>query len=363
MKVFLVLLSIIVLCHGFNKEEFLKKHCKKADSYFAEFRFHIKQICLICKDVNLNESDAQAFKNEEFHLTNMENVIFEGGNVGVVNSEFFKHFPHTKVILFSNVSINLAPSDLVNVNSKIETVGIIGSTISRNQRTNAFHSLSNLKIFVITGCFLEHTTIDGELLKMNKELVDITLNDSGVHPPEDHHSLLRHIDEDVFDNLDKVEKLYLGIEAMTKAYAKWFQEKPLLNDILLYGRFEEFPKGIPDSVEELDVHFTKVKHIKRDDLKNLKNLTRLAICEGDLESVAEDTLDDLVKLKTLFLSANELKHFSSRHLKHLERLSLLGIEQNPLDDLNFLEESHFVQSTKRAPGIYVKKDDLMNNVE
>lgn len=299
MKVILFLIVLFNVSQGFGHAEFLERYCDISDDFsyisrFYDYKTAANKKCLLCKNVFLSESDAEVFKNKTFDFTNLENVIFEGGNVGVVNSDFFKHFPNTKRFIFNGTTMDLRPSDTLIANPKVEILSIKGSKISRNYKTNAFHSLPELREMRIYGCFLENTTIDRELLRMNKQLMELHIDDDireGAH--------IQHIDDDALDGLDKLEYLFLTVDSMTQMSSRLYFNKPL-TAVHIIAKLEEFPKDLPVTIEHLVI--SPVEHLKRDDFKSLKNLALLEF-EGQLEIVDGDAFDDLVNLKLLVLDS------------------------------------------------------------
>lgn len=335
--------SLIVACQSMTKDQFFNKYC----NYIGG-----KQEDLFCFYVDFSLTDeAETFKRE---FTNVERIEFKRGNVGVVNSDFFKHFPNLKHITFNHVKIDLRPSENVTLNTSIEKVSIIDSTISGNHRTNAFHSLSELKSITLDGCKLENKTIDRELLRMNKNLVNISMETDRFYV-KPQVPFIKHIDDDAFDNLDKIESLRLLVYDMTRAPARWYRNKPL-NEVFLTG-FQEFPKHIPVQIEKLHVSISHVKQISKDDLKSLRNLRRLDIISGDLEVIDEDAFDNLKKLERLVLNVENIRMFSARHFKNLKNLYYLRIyKTSKLVDLSFLNALSF--NLVHPMGIYEREHNV-----
>lgn len=338
-KVFLLLFSTLVVCQGVDdipqgfKNEFLKNHCLELGND------------LICSNVNLSKTDAKVFEDEEFTNLKLESLIFDGGNVGIVNSDFFKHFPNVSQLKFFHVSMDLKPSEDVEENTNIEKLIIYNSTILRNKRTNAFHSLSVLKEFDMSDCHFEHPTIDGDLLEMNENLASITLTSS-----EEPASLIKHIDDDAFDKINGVRKLRLFAKGMSKAPASWYQFKPLLDTVHLLG-FEEFPEDVPTEIQHFQVSLSQVKQITRDNLKSLKNLISLSIRQGEVEVIDEDAFDDLKTLRYLDLSDNKINKISRRHLDKLALLTSVDIRGNPIYDLSLFDALRIISPEK---GLYFR---------
>lgn len=295
--------------HGYDNAGILNTYC----SFTEEFRYISRfdessddlKTALLCSNISLGDSYADDFKNNNFNFTTAENVIFAGGNVGVVNSDFFKHFPHTKRFVFNQTSIDLRPSATITVNPKVYIIAIIRCSISQSNNTNALHSLSELKDIRIAGCSFKNTTIDGELLRMNKKLLEITFDDSDSIPGGA-VSPIQHIDDSTFDGLDQVQYLFLMVKALSKAPSRWYVNKSL-SAASIDANLEEFPSYIPTTTETLDV--AAVKHLTRNDFRSLKNLHVLGL-GGKLEAIDEDTFDDLEKLTLLSISRSNIQKFS-----------------------------------------------------
>lgn len=353
-KIALVFLAVIAICNGFDKDGFLKRYCKK-DEYLASFRFDYDD-CLVCSNVKLNEKDGIAFRENSFDITDEEIIVFDGGDVGNVNSDFFKQFPNTKQMLFSNVSLSLKSSEKVGEHKVLETLSFINSNVSRILKTNALHSLVELKTFVIEACNLTNATIDRELLKMNKNLTDLTLSDSSFHPPPKNPALLKNIDEDAFEDLDNLETIYLCVSNMTESSSKWFENKQL-KEALILGSWKSFPAGLPNTITNLDISFSNIQHITNEDFKNLKKLKRFSMCHGELEVIDENAFDDLLNLEKLFLNKNNIKSFTAGHLSNLTKLKLLGIGENPISNSKFLDDLGFKkQANETREGYYERME-------
>lgn len=349
-----VLLLAAATCQGFDKDEF-KSKCEKVRQYFPGVRFILKKV-MVCRDVYVTAKDSEAFVNNLYDITKEEIVVFEGGDVGVVNSNFFKQFPFTKEMIFEKVSMSLESSEKLSLHAHMEMLSIISSRVTRNLESNAFHGLPNLKIFVLTDSHLEHTTIDSHLLKMNQKLEDLTLSDSAVHPPVDHIMILKNVEENAFDNLVNLKKLYFSIHNVKKPYAKLYKNKRL-KEVLLQGYFDKFPADLPETIEELDISFVKFNTITKNDFKGLKNLRKLSMYHGDLKSVDLDAFDELGNLEYVTLNNNLIELFSYAHVKNCNKIKYLALSGNPIkSDLDFsalgLKEDEPLQFKKKFWGLF-----------
>lgn len=335
MKVILILPILFTLIHGHYNSEFLKTYCRSSDDVSRFPESDIKK-CLLCKDVLFTESDAEVFKTGKFNLTHSEYVIFEGGNVGIVNSDFFKHFPNTKHFIFDGTIVDLRPSETLTNNSRIELIYITNSTILRSNETNALHSLRELKEIHMRTCFFENATIDGELLRMNRNLLKILFEDRAFSM-EGLNSSIKHIDDDAFDGLDKLDMLFIDLQNINNLSSRWFHKKPL-TVFGFDGKLEEFPKDLPETISHLDI--PAVKHMTRDDFKSLKNLNLLGF-RGEIGTIDLDAFDDLVNLKMVMVDTKAILRTIPRNLldKLKRRKILVGADTFYYDDggkINFV---------------------------
>lgn len=351
-KIVFLFIALIAVCNGFDKDKFLQRFCKK-DEFSTFFRFDCDE-CLVCSNVQLSEKDSMKFRETSFDITDEEIIVFDGGNVGAVNSDFFKQFPNTKQMLFSNVSLSLKPSKAIGENRVLETLSFINSNISDILKTNALHSLVELQTFVIEGCNLTNTTIDRELFKMNKNLTDLTLSDSAAHPPPKNPALLKNIEEDALKDLENLEILYLCLSNTSDTSPKWFENKQL-KEVSIIGSLKAFPAGLPNTITNLDISFTRIQHITNDDMKSLKKLKRFSMCHGELEVIDENAFDDLLNLEKLFLTKNAIKSFTAGHLSNLTKLKLLAIGDNPIANSKFLDELGFKKQVNETREGYYER--------
>lgn len=329
--VILCVVFFAAACQGFNKDDFESK-CVKIRQ--PGLRFFLQKI-LVCRNIKLTAEDMEDFKDNIFDISKEEIVVFEGGDLGVVNSDFFKQFPYTKEMIFQEVSMNLKSSDKLSLHAHMEILNIISSKITENLESNAFHGLPKLKSFVLTNCRLEYTTVDSHLLKMNQRLEELTLIDSRLHPPLDTVSSLKLVEEDALDNLVNLRKLYITVHNMSKPFTKFYKYKKL-NEIVLQGYFEKFPEDLPETTEKLDIGYVKFDALTKDNLKGLKNLKNFAMYHCDLKNVDLNAFDDLENLEYLTLNNNFIEQFSYAHLKNCNKIKYLVLSGNPIkSDLDF----------------------------
>lgn len=282
--------------------------------------------CFICHNLQLTPEDSEIFKKNSLEITVEECIKFDGGDVGIVNSDFFKQFPSTKYMSFINVKIDLKSSERIEEHQSIVELKLIASDVRNSNQTNALHSLVNLKKLVLKDCLFEFTTLDKMLLENHTNLTNLTLIDNEHHV--ERLSTLKYIEEDFFDDLENLESIHLMVKNMTEIPPRFFENKPKLTDAYLVGRFKEFPVGLPETITDLTIAYFYFKHISKRNFENIKKLKCLSIYLSKLEFIDDNTFDDLVDLHYLDLSDNNITAFPSKHVKtkntKLKRVELRG---------------------------------------
>lgn len=137
-----IIFLIVVLCEGsstFDKKNFLDK-CVSRQGCYAEC-----STCTICKNVNINKSDSKSFVSNSYNLVDTECVVFAKGDLGIVNSDFFKQFPDVRRMYFRDTTLSLKSSEMIVPHTKMVMVKCIKCTLNDTKQSNAFKSLVNLR--------------------------------------------------------------------------------------------------------------------------------------------------------------------------------------------------------------------------
>ncbi|XP_062874408.1 leucine-rich repeat transmembrane protein FLRT3 [Trichomycterus rosablanca] len=91
-----------------------------------------------------------------------------------------------------------------------------------------------------------------------------------------------------------------------------------------YNRLERFPRGLPSSLEGLQLQENRIAYITAGDLRNLGNLTRLDLEENRIRAIQPGALRGLVRLKILSLRGNRLSSLPSHLPSSLTQLDMSG---------------------------------------
>lgn len=294
--------AIIGISNAFDKQSFLSSYCDDRTKGFEDYEYD----CLLCRNTIIKDEDLVDFQNPSFNITNDDCVYFDN-LVGAINGDFFKQFPKTRTMIFINGKISYKPpSGIGKVNNSLEDLHLQHTLIKGNETELAsiFEGLPNVKLFQ-----------------------------------------LRHSHFENFKNFDS------GLKNILKNFKK-------LEKIWICGPLEEFPSGIPSSVEDIRICGPHYGKITKNDFKNLKNLKLFSSHEGYLKTVDEDAFDDLEMLETLDLEDNLLEHFSSRHLlknKNIESVLLWPIIDVDLSDLGLWYDEESQSFSKGEETTTVKK--------
>lgn len=129
------------------------------------------------------------------------------------------------------------------------------------------------------------------------------------------------------------------------------------------------------NMKELYIFGSKLQHISRYDMKNYKLLTTVSFYNNELSNIPYDTFDDMINLKTLSLSYNNLKEIPN--LTKLRILEELYLHHNKIENLKYLDLYQnnnlkilwlYQNSLKKINpnifdcSIYLENVDLENNI-
>ncbi|XP_043933343.1 osteomodulin [Protopterus annectens] len=98
---------------------------------------------------------------------------------------------------------------------------------------------------------------------------------------------------------------------------------------LQYNKLDEFPMGLPTSLERLFLGFNKISKVSRDSMQGLVNITMLDLCGNELSDAAfkGKTLSRLKNLMQLNLCSNQIK---SLNMELPHSLLYLSLENNSI---------------------------------
>lgn len=333
-----IFFKLFVLFSGFSfLEAYQEGECRNQTIWLHYPKYNN---CLTCFNISIEE-----VKGKYSEISNRNCISFNGGDIGLVNSDFFKQFPEAVIFSLRNVKMSLKSSEDVEEHANLESLYIVSCDIKDNAQSNALHALTNLKSFELTNSILEATTIDKTLLEKNVNLVDITFKDQCLkwEAEDECSSCISGVDSDAFDNIVGLKRLTLRIEKMGTISPELLKEKNKLEKLKIY-ELTEFPDNLPESIETLEIQDSTFKKITAKNFDNLGNLKCLSITFSDLEEIEENSFENLKNLSRLLLFNNKIKEFSPEILKNNENLSIIDLGNNPCADQLDLSDLGFNSS-------------------
>lgn len=291
--------------NGFDKDVFLSR-CRKRS-------------CLRCEDITITRTDDELFKTTEFNISSELCIIFENGNLGEINGDFFKQFPETKKITFQFLNMSLKSSETVVLNKDIEFLEIRGCNVTDNLNSNTLHSIPGLRVLEIAENNLEHKILEEAFLSSSSDLEIVWLRDERSHywRNEPSENLKMELNSNVLANMVKLDTLRIEIRDLSRIPENFFKNNQKLKFLEIKGPLETFPDELPPSLTDLRFEFTKFKKLTRSNLESLKNLTCLWIRNSDLEKVDLDAFEGVLQLEELVLDFNKVWGLHSKHLAKL----------------------------------------------
>lgn len=323
----LALLSVSIFGAFGNQES----DCRNGSIWISHTE---KEDCFVCYNISI--SSIEEFKRSHLELSEEKCISFDGGNIGPVNSDFFKQFPEAVTISLNNVKMSLKSSQVIEEHTNLEFLYISNCEIGENRDSNAFHSLKKLKTFHLSDCLFKENAINKMLLEKNVNIIDIDLKDSSS-------SSNLNINENALENIPNLKQISLRINKMKSIPQKLLEEKTKLESIKIHSELDEFPSNLPGSIKKLEIRNSVFKKVTKNNFENLSNLEIMSIEFSDLEEIEENSFESLGKLNRLNLGNNHIKEFSSQYLKNNEMLRVIDIRSNPcadqldLSDLGFKE--------------------------
>ncbi|KAL5279631.1 hypothetical protein ACFFRR_003927 [Megaselia abdita] len=290
---FFCLFVFVGISFAFDKEAFLSKCTSGHDLDSEDF-----ENCLQCVDIELSDKDLEEFKSQSLNISNEECIVFDDGDLNIVSGDFLKQFPGAKIIVFQGGRFKLSTSTENDGNESLQNIRIEHSQILGSEVVGAFDDLSNL------------TTLTLEKVR--------------------------------FESVNMKDGLKIILENLTS-----------LKAVTICGPLEEFPLGIPSTIEEITICDYQFDRVTRDNLDKFKDLKVLSIYTGNLKTLDENAFDDLEKLEELDLEYNLLEKFQVRHLlnnKNIKRVALDPVEHADLTEIGLWETSR--------TGYFVKEEEV-----
>lgn len=319
-------LLLAVETRSFDIDEFKATYCSdELDSYDE----------LWCENFDLSTNDKDHIQKEDFVISEKSFVRFAKADIGVLNEDFFKKFPNAKTMHFLSSNVVFGSTENVTPHP-LKLLTFKSCKMQSLENSNFLKSFEDLEELVIVNPKkFENIKIDTKFLENNQNLRHLILT-LGASQKLSNDFMADGV-LDVLPNLEYFS--YNG--KMEEITSETFKSNKNLTSLRLQNNGLSEIEGewaFPESLQHLIISRNHLRNISTA-FKGLSNLKMLDLSTNNIGNFEGCTFDDLVKLRVLFLDANELSCFAERHIENLKSLSGLYLRYNYLeeDDLKFID--------------------------
>lgn len=311
--VFLAVTLSVSIGSTFDGHYFLSRHCKGDGSN------------LLCRNVKLNASDVLAIQFDDFIISDAKTIVFNGGNLGNVNGNFFSKFPNATEIKFDDVSVDLSSSKTLGKPHGLKVLTLDLCVITSNMNTNALYTLQELIMLEVKDSNPEYKYLDSVFLHRNVKLEVLKLRKSGFH----------NINRNALRTLERLRTLHLTQMKITSLSWNAFEKNQHLIELNLRGnRLRKIPfrNTFPGSLEVLNLGSNNIGNITKSKFIGLEKLKVLKLGDNALRTLSDNVFDSLQDLEVIDLERNYLEAITVRHFKYLTNLKEVNLILNYIVD-------------------------------
>lgn len=321
MLIFLLLsLATFNVSQGFDGSEWLSKFC------IIKILPHR---CLICEKINFSKQELEDIRKKEFIISNEQTVIFDEGDIGILDEYFLQKFPTAEEILFKNTRIQLGNSTK-SLKHPVKLMNFHSSQISCvYNNPSFFQNLPSIEALSFGLCKFDPSALEKNLFGSDSNLKSLTL----------HHNNFKRINNDAFEGLHRLEALTF------RANLEYLSPSLLLR--LVKSKELDFSENqlstvschaIPGIVEELDLSWNRIDKPSFVSCNLLKNLKKLYLRRNNIKSIEESAFETLESLEVLVLDYNNIKTISNTHFKNLVHLKEIYLYGNGIGTTDLRKE-------------------------
>lgn len=309
-----VFLTILQISSSFNVDSWVKRYCVTNKNV----EFPIKSTSnFYCENVAFTKQELEDIQKGGFVISNNKRIIFNGGDIGIVNKKFLKKFSRCEELVLYNVKMKF---DTTNdrVTHPLQTFTMHSSTVSGNKDTPFFKSFPNLKEITLFGNKFDYKVLDKETFGVNNKIIKLSIK----------HNNFEDIKDDTLSGLPNLKELTIGA-GLVQLSPQLLSGADKLETLSLSGnKFQEIPcEGLPKGIDNLDLSENKITQLKFEKCKFLKSIRNFDLSENGIEYLNAGIFDPLEYVENIDLSKNKLNYFTKSHvqnLKYLEKIDLSG---------------------------------------
>lgn len=301
-----MILSISNLSQGFDTDEWVSKFCNSSPKGQK------------CEEFNFTKEEREDIQNSEFVISNETSILFENGNIGVLNEHFLEKFPYAHVIRFKNIIMQLDESTK-SINHPVTIMEFESCEINGVQNSNFFQTLPDLNQLTIRQSKFDHKVVEKSLFDIKSELKLLSLISNDISG----------INDDAFEGLTNLEHLDLtdSLETLSPNLLTKLLKLRSLN--LASNHLHEVPcDAIPENMVALFLSGNEIHELNFENCKFQSNLKYLTLYRNGIESIDESTFDAFPNLEYIDLGHNKFERFSNVHIKNLPHLKRIYFEKD-----------------------------------
>lgn len=313
-KFLLISIVSIELSQAFDIDGWVRKYCIKDKK--MDLSVDLKEN-FFCENPSFTRQELDDIHKGGFVISNSKNIIFKGGDIGLLDEHFLTKFPHCVRLIFEKVNIKLDES-LELINHPVESITFTHCEISGIKGSHFFQHLQKLTHLGFIGNKFDQSVLDKGFLGPNPKLISLYFQNNDF----------AKIDDNAFEGLPNIEALLLSAH-LDHVPSHLLSGMSKLKHLNLSGnKLLQVPcESLPNNLEELSLPGNKIQKPSFEGCKFLRSLKRLYLGGNDIETLDNLVFDHLANLEELALDYNKLNSVHDvafKNLKHLKRINLSG---------------------------------------
>lgn len=316
----IVLAAIIInISECFDVDGWVKKHCvtNKNIDYPINSTSNF-----YCENVSFTSQELDDIQRGGFLISTNKQIIFEGGDIGILNRKMIMKFPRCEELVLYNVKVKLDVS-ADRINHPLSSLIINGCIVTGNKDTKLLKLLPNLKQLSLFNNLFDYMVLDKNLIGENSKIIELSVNQNNF----------QSINDDALAGLKVLENLSLGVGLEKMPVQLLERNKKIVSLSLSYNKFLQIPcESIPQGIESLDLSNNQIKQPNLEKCEFVKSIKLFDLSNNGIEYLSAGMFDPLEYVEELNLFGNKLSFFTKAHVQNLKYLEKIDLSGNRIRD-------------------------------